>query len=144
MAHWAAAIERHPSSGNARNALTRHLDYLREQGGSPAVLAYLDVEEPKLARSELGESVCYFRARELDALQRAAQARDGYLDCARRYPYPGGAYWDDALFRAAEKELQLGAPAQAIAHLQQMLAERESANFVGSRSPLTDSSCVRK
>jgi tetratricopeptide (TPR) repeat protein len=132
QAHWAAAIERHPSSGNARSALVRHLDYLREQGGSAAVLAYLDVETPKLAQTELGESVCYFRARELDTLERATEARDGYLDCARRYPYPGGAFWDDALFRAAEKELQLGAPAQAIAHLQQMLAERESANFVGS------------
>lgn len=132
QAHWAGAIERNPSSGNSRSALSRHLDYLREQGGSAAVLAYLDAVSPKLTQTELGESVCYFRARELDALERTTAARDGYLDCARRYPYPGGAYWDDALFRAAEKELQLGAPAQAIAHLERMLAERESANFVGS------------
>ncbi|HYP89953.1 MAG TPA: tetratricopeptide repeat protein, partial [Polyangiaceae bacterium] len=45
---------------------------------------------------------------------------------------PGGAYWDDALFRAAEKELTLGAPARAIAHLQQMLAEQERAVITGS------------
>lgn len=130
--HLAAAIERHPRSGNARAALTRHLDYLRAQGGSARVLAYLEAKGPKLSSSELGESVCYFRARELDALERTAEARDGYLDCAARYPYPGGAYWDDALFRAAEKERTLGAPARALEHLQRMLAEREKARFVGS------------
>jgi len=127
----ALAIRRSPDSGLARNALAMHLDYLRRQGGSRRVLSYLD-QQSALLSSELGETIAYRRARELDDAGQTALARDAYLACAARYPYPGGAYWDDALFRAAEKELSLGAPEKALLHLRRMLAEQESASFVGS------------
>jgi TolA-binding protein len=127
-----AAIRRHPNSGLARLALTEHLDYLREHGGSERVLSYLGGEANQLAASELGETIAYRRARELDVAKRTAEARDAYLACAARFPYPTGAYWDDALFRAAEKELALGAPQRAIQLLQRMLAEQESAIMTGS------------
>ena len=132
QARLAAAIRRHPGSGLARRALGRHLDYLREQGGSRAVLAYLEAENGVLAATELGESLAYSRARELDEAGQTAEARDAYLACAARYPYPQGAYWDDALFRAAEKELTLGAPERALTHLRRMLVEQESAVITGS------------
>jgi len=132
QAHLAAAIRRHPNSGLARLALNQHLDYLREQGGSEQVLAYLADEGRALANSELGETIAYRRARELDDAGKNAEARDAYLACAARFPYPGGAYWDDALFRAAEKELALSAPQKALQHLERMLAEQESAVITGS------------
>jgi len=132
QAHLAAAIQRHPNSGLSRPALGRHLDYLREQGGSERVLAYLANEGRSFDSSELAETVAYRRARELDLLEKTAEARDAYLACASRFPYPRGAYWDDALFRAAEKELALDAPQRALAHLQRMLAEQESAVITGS------------
>lgn len=127
-----AAIRRNPDSGLARSALSEHLDYLRDHGGSEQVLSYLDGEASELAASELAETIAYRRARELDAAERTAEARDAYLACAARFPYPAGAYWDDALFRAAEKELALGAPTRAIQHLERMLAEQESAVMTGS------------
>jgi tetratricopeptide (TPR) repeat protein len=127
-----AAIGRHPDSGLSRRALDEHIDYLRQQAGAEAVLAYLEVEAPRLAHTELGESLAYRRARELDAAGRHLEARDAYLICAETFPYPGGAYWDDALFRAAEKELALGAPERALKHLTRLLAERESASITGS------------
>ena len=127
-----AAIRRNPNSGLARLALTEHLDYLREHGGSEQVLSYLGGEAAQLTGTELGETIAYRRARELDIAERTAEARDAYLACASRYPYPTGAYWDDALFRAAEKELSLGAPHSAIRHLQRMLGEQESAVMTGS------------
>ena len=127
-----AAIHRHPNSGLARLALTEHLDYLREHGGSEQVLNFLGSEANALAASELGETIAYRRARELDVAERTAEARDAYLACATRFPYPTGAYWDDALFRAAEKELSLGAPQKAIQHLERMLVEQESAVMTGS------------
>lgn len=130
--HLASAIRRHPSSGLARGALVRHLAYLREHGGSESVLSYLAGESTALGHSELAEALVYFRARELDTIGRATEARDAYLECAARFPYPIGAYWDDALFRAAQKELELGAPTRAIAQLERMLAEQESANIMGS------------
>jgi hypothetical protein len=128
----AAAIRRHPSSGLAARALRAHVAYLREHGGSDAVLAYLTSERRALAGSELGEVLEYQQARELDDAGRSAEARDAYLACASHFPYPRGAYWDDALYRAAEKELALERPRYAIAHLQRMLAEQENASIVGS------------
>jgi len=127
-----AAIRKHPSSGLARDALERHLRYLRQRGGSEAALAYLAGETAALSATELAEALTYRRARELDDAGRTAEARDAYLACAARFPYPGGAYWDDALMRAAEKELALGAPERAVAHLSRMLAEQEDASIMGS------------
>jgi len=126
------AIRKNPDFGVARDALSRRIAYLEAHGGPTRVLAYLDDLGRALSTSELGEAIAYQRARELDNAGQTAQARDAYLACATAYPYPGGAYWDDALFRAAEKELTLGAPDRALAHLQRMLAKQESASFVGS------------
>lgn len=131
-AHRLAALRRHPNSGLAARALSVHLDALRESGGGDAALAFLNAEQATLGQTELGETLAYWRARELDALGRSVEARDAYLACAERYPYPAGVYWDDALFRAAAIELKLGAPARGIAHLRRMLAEQESASFNGS------------
>lgn len=132
QARLVEAIRRSPNSGLARRALGQHLDYLRERGGPDAVLAFLATETPKLATSELGETLGYRRARELDEAGKTREARDAYLDCATRFPYPKGAYWDDALFRAAEKELALGDAPRAIQHLERMLTEQESAIITGS------------
>ena len=132
QARLATAIRRNPNSGLARLALSEHLDYLREHAGSEQVLSYLNTEADALAQSELGETIAYRRARELDLSGRGAEARDAYLACAARFPYPTGAYWDDALFRAAEKELALGAPQSAVQDLERMLAEQESAVITGS------------
>lgn len=126
------AIHRNPNSGLARRALSQHLDYLRERGGPDAVLAFLTAEAPKLGATELGETLSYRRARELDEAGKVREARDAYLECARRFPYPTGAYWDDSLVRAAEKELALGDPSRAVQHLERMLVEQESAIITGS------------
>ncbi|MBN9161466.1 MAG: tetratricopeptide repeat protein, partial [Myxococcales bacterium] len=45
---------------------------------------------------------------------------------------PGGAYFDDALYRASEMEEKLGRPREAIAHLERMLSFRESSSTMGS------------
>jgi tetratricopeptide (TPR) repeat protein len=130
--HLAAAIRRQPNSGLARGALGQHLDYLNEHGGADAVLTYLTNEARELAGTELSETIAYRLARALDESGKTAEARDAYLACATQFPYPRGAYWDDALFRAAEKELALAAPENALLHLERMLAEQESAIMTGS------------
>lgn len=128
----AAAIRKHPASGLARKALEEHARYLRAQGGSGAALSYLRGEAAALSRTELAETLAYRIARELDDAGEPLAARNAYLSCADRFPYPRGAYWDDALLRAAQKELELGAPERATAHLRRLLAEQESATFTGS------------
>jgi TolA-binding protein len=127
------AMHRHPNSGLAARALTKHLAELREQGGGERVLAFLTAEqESAVGASELAETIAYRRARELGELGRHAEARDAYLKCAELFPYPGGAYWDDALYRAAETELVLAEPERALAHLARLLREQEGASITGS------------
>ena len=59
-------------------------------------------------------------------------ARDAFVDVATRWPYPFGAFFDDALYFAATLEMRLGRPKEAVALLERMLAQREVAGFMGS------------
>jgi hypothetical protein len=126
------AIRRYPDSGVARRALERRLIDLNQQHGANAALAYLAEMDSSLANTELAEAVAYQRARyqELAGAKRAA--RDSYLAVARRFPYPFGAYWDDALYHAAELDVELGNPRHAIGHLERMLSQREPTPVHGS------------
>ncbi len=126
------AARKYPSSGVAGLALRRYFAALAEQGGDRAVVDYVNRVEPELDQTELAEQLLYERARRLDALGDAAHARDEYVRVADRFPYPHGAYWDDALFHGSECELRLANPAGAIALLERMLAAREASHLSGS------------
>ena len=127
-----AAVRKFPGSGVANLALRRYFAALAEHGGDQAVLAYIDRVEPSLGHGDLAEQLLYERARRFDSLGQAGAARDAYVVVADRFPYPYGAYWDDALFRGADCELRLGAPARAVALLERMLAAREASHMSGS------------
>ena len=127
-----AAIRKYPSSGVAGLSLHRYFAELAERGGDEAVLTYIDRTEPELANSELSEQLLYERARRLDARGETPAARDAYLVVADRFPYPHGAYWDDALLHGAECEQHLGNPRRAIELLTRMLAARELSHLSGS------------
>ncbi|MEO7034492.1 MAG: tetratricopeptide repeat protein [Polyangiaceae bacterium] len=127
-----AAIRKYPSSGVASPAYRRYFGFLAAQGGDQAVLDYVARVLPELGSSELGEQLRYERARRFDALGNAAEAREAYVDLADRYPYPHGAYWDDALLRGAECDVRLGQPERALSLLERMLASRETSHLSGS------------
>jgi len=132
LAELEAAIRKYPSSAIAALALRRYFSALADQGGDPAVLAYIQRVEAELGQTDLGEQLLYERARRLEALGKTAEATSAYLAVADRYPYPYGAYWDDALLRGAEGELALGKPENAIAVLERMLRARETSRLSGS------------
>jgi TolA-binding protein len=127
-----AAIRKYPSSGVANLALTRYFAFLASKGGDKAVLEYATRPPPELAASELAEQLLYERARRLDMLGRTKEARDAYVELADRYPYPHGAYWDDALFRGADCEQRLHQSQGAIDLLERMIAAREASRMSGS------------
>lgn len=122
----------YPRSGVARHALARHLDWLDEQGGSERVLAYLEQANAALSKTELAETLAFEKARVLERAGRDAEALAQYLAVARRFPYPRGAHWDDALWYASGLEVRLGRPARAVEHLERMLAEMEPSHLQGS------------
>ncbi|HEX7671153.1 MAG TPA: tetratricopeptide repeat protein [Polyangiaceae bacterium] len=124
-------IENHPESGLAPAALHDLLELLAPRG-EVAIRAYLDARLPLLENTELGEHLHAAYAASLERSGDLAGARSRYLLVAERYPYPGGALWDDALFHAADLAARRGAPAQAIRDLERMLSKREAAYIQGS------------
>lgn len=127
-----AAIRKYPSSAIASLALRRYFSALAEQGGDQAVLDYIKRVEPELQHSDLAEQLLYERARRLEAQGATEPALNAYVAVADRFPYPYGAYWDDALLRGADSAQRLGKPDRALALLERMLHARETSHLSGS------------
>lgn len=122
----------YPRSGPATSALHRVLIHADQEGGPQAALAELDRLLPKLDKSELAERLNYYYARYLDEAGRTKAALARYLYTAKRFPYPYGAFWDDALYRASGDDEKLGNYRGAIAVLRRMLKEQEPSSMQGS------------
>ena len=128
----ADVVRRHPRSGLATSALRRVLIDAEQQGGLGAARSVLDRFIADLDRSALSELLHYSYARILERQELLQAALARYLYIAKRYPYPQGDYWDDALYNASLIEERLGRPKKAVAHLRRMLQEREPSHIQGS------------
>jgi tetratricopeptide (TPR) repeat protein len=124
------AMMKHPGNGLAHRALERWIARLDERGGD--VLGRLREIEPRLRETELDETVRYQIARRLEAASDLQGARDAYVACAERHPYPHGNLFDDALFHASLLDEKLGKVEEAILDLRRMLLVREPSTFAGS------------
>ncbi len=120
-----------PDREPARSAVPKIVRYRGGRSKEDA-LAWIDRVEPALRSTRLAECLSYERAKLLLALGRKEGARDAFVATATRHPYPKGAYFDDALFHAAEIEEDLGRYAEAVALLERMVDVREVASFMGS------------
>jgi tetratricopeptide (TPR) repeat protein len=120
----------HPKNGLAPRALARWIARFEEQGGD--ALAWLREALPKFDKTELDETVRYLLAGRLEKTSDLQGARDAYVTCAERHPYPEGSLFDDALFHASLLDEKLDRPRDAIADLKRMLAVREPSTFAGS------------
>jgi len=127
-----SAVRRHPNSGLAPLALARLASFHEESGGPEAALSYLEAMRTALARTELEERASFLFAKKLDQTGKSDRALAEYLALTRKFPYPQGALWDDALWYASLIEERLGRPERAVQHLQKMLAEREPSSLQGS------------
>jgi tetratricopeptide (TPR) repeat protein len=125
-------IRAYPDAGVAPSALKRYLDWLRRgRDGTEKVRAYLSTLS-SLERSELGEYILYYDAEALEESGDLAGARTAFAHAAERHPYPAGVLWDDAIWKAAELDVQLGDVRLAISRLQELLSHRETAYVQGS------------
>jgi outer membrane protein assembly factor BamD (BamD/ComL family) len=143
---WAAMdafVRRFPGSGVAPRALRRMIRHDEETGKKEA-LDHLRRLQPAVDATEVGELVAYQIAIEQRDLGDIAGARDALIAVTKRWPYPGGALWDDALFHASELDEQLGRYDAAIAELETMLAQRETSHMMGTyQRPLYTPALVR-
>jgi tetratricopeptide (TPR) repeat protein len=126
------ALVRFPGSGLARHAARRFLEHTAETQGTASELDALERLLSELRGSELEENLTFMRAQWLENAGQTENAREAYLEQATRFPYPRGAFWDDALLAAARLDEGLGRPRTAIAHLERLLRERETARMSGS------------
>ncbi|MCL2726495.1 MAG: tetratricopeptide repeat protein [Polyangiaceae bacterium] len=129
-----AIVLAYPKDGVARVALAR---ILRHDDDEHA-LEHLESLAPRIVASDnpkdrgVEEIVAYERAKRLADLGRDEAALAALFDVAKRWPYPHGAYFDDALFRASEIERKLGRPQRAIATLEELLSKRETSWMIGT------------
>jgi len=133
-----AIVVSYPNNGVAFVALSRILQH-DEQGGDERALEHLESIASHLVMSDadpkdpgVEEMMTYERAKLLARLGRTEDALAAMLDMAKRWPYPFGAYIDDALFHASELERTLGRPRDAIATLERLLAKREVSSMIGT------------
>ncbi len=126
------AVRRYPAHGLARPSLRRLVRHAEEQGGEGAVLALLDAHAAALRGTELDEVVTYERSRALERAGKKQEAHDAYLASARRHPYPFGGLTDDAYWRAAQIDEEIGRYEEAITHLRELLSSREPSGAWGS------------
>lgn len=124
--------KKNPNHGDARTALLRVLDHERELGGPARALVFLRREQPAFVKTELEVFFDYQIAKATADGGDLAKARDLLVAHARKNPYPHGPYTDDAFFRAAEIEVELGRPKEAVALLEEMLAPLEKSGKPGS------------
>jgi TolA-binding protein len=127
-----AALLRFPDHGVARDALRRRRAHWVATHGSETAERDLAELGRELSGTELESTAWFERAKLLEARAERTQALAAYRDVARRFPYPHGVYWNDAVLAAARLELRLGQTRAARESLLGMLDRRESAALTGS------------
>lgn len=128
-AELVTTMQRYPASGIAPAALARLTQREEDKGGLGRAIAYVEKLETQYRDTELSERIGYLHADLLERANRNAEARDQYLEVAKRFPYPFGALWDDALWKASLLEEKLGNVPGAIQHLERMLKEMEPSSL---------------
>jgi TolA-binding protein len=127
-----AALVRYPDHGVARDALRRFRSYTLEKQGSERTEQELERLSREVSGSELESTALFERAKLLQERGADVAALAAYLEVARKFPYPGGTYWNDATLAAAQLERKAGENSKARALLVEMLEHREDSAVVGS------------
>jgi tetratricopeptide (TPR) repeat protein len=122
---------RFPMHGVAHTAVRRVVDHA-DAGGTRAGLEELRLLERDLATTELAPLVAFATAEHVEALGDDTAARDAYVRIADRWPYPFGAFFDDALWRASLLDEKLGRFESAIDDLERMVSVRETTTLIGT------------
>ena len=122
---------RFPRSGVAHVAVRRLAAHADEAGPAESAreLAALTRD---LSSTEVGQVVAFLAAEHVEASGSDAGARDAYLKIADRWPYPFGAFFDDALWKASALDEKLGRYEAAVSDLERLVSVRETTSLMGS------------
>jgi tetratricopeptide (TPR) repeat protein len=122
---------RYPSHGVSHVAIRKLVDHA-DAAGPEAASAELAALERDLDRTDLAPLVAFLAAEHVEARGADVAARDAYLHIAARWPYPHGAFFDDALWHASLLDEKLGRAQAAADDLERLVAVRETTSLMGS------------
>jgi hypothetical protein len=122
---------RFPTHGVAHLAVRKLVDHA-DEAGPGAGLIELHALELDLNSTELAGLIAYLEAEHLEAAGYDPAARAAYGSIADRWPYPFGAFFDDALWHASLLDEKAGLYQAAIDDLERLLRERETTYLLGS------------
>jgi tetratricopeptide (TPR) repeat protein len=122
---------RFPTHGVAHVAVRKLVQHADERGPR-AGLDELRALEADLGSTELAGLVAFLEAEHLEAMGDDRAARDAYGTIADRWPYPFGAFFDDALWHASLLDEKFGLYPAAIDDLERLLRQRETTSLMGS------------
>lgn len=122
---------RFPTHGVAHVAVRKLVQHADETGPR-AGLDELHALEADLGSTELAGLVAFLEAEHLEAVGDDRAARNAYGRIADRWPYPFGAFFDDALWHASLLDEKFGLYPAAIDDLERLLRQRETTSLMGS------------
>jgi tetratricopeptide (TPR) repeat protein len=120
-----------PTSGVAHVAVRRLVAHA-DDGGPRQGLHALDALERDVHDADLSSLIAFLSAEHHETLGDDQAARDAYVHIAEQWPYPHGAFFDDALWRASLLDEKLGRVQPAIDDLERMVSMRETTTLMGS------------
>jgi tetratricopeptide (TPR) repeat protein len=126
------SIPRHFPTHGVAHVAVRKLVTHADENGPRAGLEELTALARDLGGTELEQLVTYLAATHVEALGDDRGAREAYGKIADRWPYPFGAFFDDALWHASLIDEKLGQYQSAIDDLERLLRERETTTIMGS------------
>jgi tetratricopeptide (TPR) repeat protein len=122
---------RFPSHGVAHVAVRRLVDHA-DAVGTRAAATELAALDRDLGKTDLAPLVAFLSAEHVEAGGDDVAARDAYLRIADRWPYPHGAFFDDALWHASLLDEKLGRARAAADDLERLVEKRETTSIMGS------------
>ncbi|MEZ4224120.1 MAG: tetratricopeptide repeat protein [Polyangiaceae bacterium] len=132
LAALAEFVRARPTSPLALHAADRYFEQLQEREGTSAAEAWAKATSSAVKGSAVEELLLFRLGQSQEASGDTAAALGSYRRLVAAFPYPRGAYWDDALLRAARLERAGGNPDRALALIAELMRERESADLQGS------------
>jgi outer membrane protein assembly factor BamD (BamD/ComL family) len=122
---------RFPTHGVAHVAVRKLVEHA-DESGPRAGLDELRALARDVQGTELEQLVTYLTAVHVEELGDDRGAREAYGKIADRWPYPFGAFFDDALWHASLIDEKLGLYQTAVDDLERLLRERETTSIMGS------------
>jgi tetratricopeptide (TPR) repeat protein len=122
---------RFPTHGVAHVAVRRLVEHADEKGPQ-AALDEARALRRDLEGTELAPIAAYLEAERIEAVGDDRAAREAYVSIAERWPYPFGAFFDDALWHASLADERLGRYSAAVLDLQRLLDQRETTTIMGT------------